>query len=107
MRGAARIPDRRNFVFHKRVIVQGQPPSESRKTPVEIKSGAPVAGIDAAAKGVAGGEERVLHRTHCDGKIRPAKHTGTANAKLKIGCGLKVDLEAVDHWLLCESASQG
>src|SRR6476646_1938493 len=107
MRGTARISDRRNFVFHKRVIVQGQPPSESRKTPVEIKRGAPVSGIDAAAKGVAGGEERVLHRTHCDGKIRAAKNAGAANAKLKIGRGLEVDLEAVDHRLLREGASQG
>src|SRR6476646_4498068 len=100
MRGTARISDRRNFVFHKRVLVQGQPLSESRKAPVEIEGRAPVARIDPAAKSIAGGKESVLDRTHCDGKIRAAKNAGAANAKFKIGRGLKVDLEAIDHRLL-------
>src|SRR5579864_5231421 len=100
MCSAARIADRRNFVFHKGIVIQRQPLSESGKTPAEIEGGASVARIKARAKGVAGGKEGMLYRTDRDRKIRPAKQAGAANTKFKIGCGLKVDLKAVDHRLL-------
>ena len=56
MRGAARIPYRRDFIFHKRIVVERKPFPKPRNAVAEIKGGAAVTGIIAPTNGVVGAE---------------------------------------------------
>src|SRR5512146_1206411 len=99
MRRLPRVAQRRDFVFHKRVIVQCQQIAEARQSPVEIEGGPPVAGIIAASHSIDGGKQRLFRRSQSDREIRASPHPGAAHAELEIRRRLEVDLESVDHGL--------
>src|SRR5580765_5556493 len=107
MRGAAGIANGRNFVFDKRIFVQGEPVSEFGDAPGEIERRPAISWIYATAGCIAGRKEIMPQRSQGYRKVRAAKHAGAAHAKLKIGRRFKVDLEAVDHGLLRQSSADG